>query len=1102
MDVSLSQTAQLNCPQCQQPFTADVWRIVDTAARPELLAQLRAGTLHDLPCPHCGHSGTVDAPLLLYRPDNDPVLLFSPARNTSTEQDREQALELVHALQERLGDQWRDAWVAEGLPGVPRELLPAVLSDKPEAALEELNAQMQQAMAENPLLQAIQALLEASSPAEVLAAIQTHPELLSDEADAMLRQGLENARRMGNEEMTSHIEQRYETLHQLREQDIDPEALAELAQAEEQITGALAALPEDIRQLLSEVSSPEELEAALAARPELRDALAAVAQQAAAPQPRENISYAASWPYTCPTCGHRWEPDVWQIVDAPERPDLVARLHAGTLHAVTCPECGETSAVIAPLLYHDRSAEQLLLAAPEGWDSERGQRENHRLFPVLRAGLHLEGAFPPYLEHTTHLHGGLPQLSRYLRGEVDESVTLPPELRRIMEALGPELGRQFLEIMRNASNPGEFEAELGKHPELQAALESVGQHTGDGGRLDIPPAFAADVQELQKILARLQREPHLAPRRVAILERMLVRPEIEATLEFKAAVLNDLGNAYSDLPTGDRGAHLQRAIACYQQALTVYTAEAAPDDHRRTQRNLARLYLGEELWGQAITALQGALAATDLLYQTSATPEARRAELREIRDLPSRLAYALAQTGASTDTVPLQTAVLTLEQNRARWLSEALARYSQKPPDVPEHIWQVFVTHREHIGALQEEFRQPEGTPGKRDYLTLSQALAAAYATLEETVNEIREYDAAFMPAPTFEHIQNTAQAACPLVYFAISPAGTVALIVTATAIHPVHTPLTEDQLREHMQGPSDDPELGGYLGAYGAWRNAPRDPAAVAAWFTTLEETTRRIGETLMEPVVRALADLHLDHAVLIPTGWLGLLPLHVAGNGDTHRPITFTYAPNARALTAAQEIAACIPPEKYDLFAVDDPLNNLKYSKQAVAAVSAHFKHPWVARNSHATRLTALKGLREATVYHFFCHGSHNWQEVLESGLALYGEPLTLRDVLGVKSSGARLAFLSACETGILDTNITDEVINLPAGFLQAGVAGIVGTLWSVAEPSTALLVEKFYNLWLEDGYDPPEALRQAQLWLRDEAPGDWSHLFYWAGFTYTGV
>jgi hypothetical protein len=97
-------------------------------------------------------------------------------------------------------------------------------------------------------------------------------------------------------------------------------------------------------------------------------------------------------------------------------------------------------------MYHDRAEGYLLLAVPEEWGGERGRQENRRLFPLLRAGLGIEGDLPSYLKRTSTLSGGLPLLSRYLRGEADESVTLPPELRRVVEELGPELGRQFVEI--------------------------------------------------------------------------------------------------------------------------------------------------------------------------------------------------------------------------------------------------------------------------------------------------------------------------------------------------------------------------------------------------------------------------------------------------------------------------------------------------------------------------------------------------------------------------------------------------------------------------------------------------------------------------------
>jgi len=59
---------------------------------------------------------------------------------------------------------------------------------------------------------------------------------------------------------------------------------------------------------------------------------------------------------------------------------------------------------------------------------------------------------------------------------------------------------------------------------------------------------------------------------------------------------------------------------------------------------------------------------------------------------------------------------------------------------------------------------------------------------------------------------------------------------------------------------------------------------------------------------------------------------------------------------------------------------------------------------------------------------------------------------------------------------------VVALPSAFTQAGFAGVVASLWSVADASTAMLMERFYRLWREDGLAPAQALRQAQQWMRD--------------------
>jgi CHAT domain-containing protein len=116
--------------------------------------------------------------------------------------------------------------------------------------------------------------------------------------------------------------------------------------------------------------------------------------------------------------------------------------------------------------------------------------------------------------------------------------------------------------------------------------------------------------------------------------------------------------------------------------------------------------------------------------------------------------------------------------------------------------------------------------------------------------------------------------------------------------------------------------------------------------------------------------------------------------------------------------------------------------------------------------------------------------------------GDRLTLRDLLDgdIRLRQARLAVLSACETAVTDyQTLPDEVLGLPAGFLQAGVPGVLATLWRVEDLSAALFMIRFYELHLGTGRNrdsqplpPPRALQSAQQWLRDATSGELASYF----------
>jgi CHAT domain-containing protein len=138
-------------------------------------------------------------------------------------------------------------------------------------------------------------------------------------------------------------------------------------------------------------------------------------------------------------------------------------------------------------------------------------------------------------------------------------------------------------------------------------------------------------------------------------------------------------------------------------------------------------------------------------------------------------------------------------------------------------------------------------------------------------------------------------------------------------------------------------------------------------------------------------------------------------------------------------------------------------------------------------ATSQAIFADLTRSSHVHFSCHGQFVPGDPLNSAVIVAGgEHLRVKNLLGSRSAlGVRLAVLSACQTALSDAlRLPQEALGLPVGFLDAGVAGVIGSLWPVTDLSTALLMKRFYEL--QSGgeghtYQPVEALRLAQIWLR---------------------
>jgi CHAT domain-containing protein/uncharacterized protein HemY len=320
-------------------------------------------------------------------------------------------------------------------------------------------------------------------------------------------------------------------------------------------------------------------------------------------------------------------------------------------------------------------------------------------------------------------------------------------------------------------------------------------------------------------------------------------------------------------------------------------------------------------------------------------------------------------------------------------------------------------------------------------------------------------------------------------------------------------------------------------------WQSSPEDFKNLIDWGETYLHDYRNNKTQWQHNLPQRLETLsqilHLDEIVqnlrekfpnckkliLIPHRFLHLFPLHAlpVAAGENQRqtlqelfPKGVNYAPNCQVLKQAKK-RINQRPDFNQLFAIQNPTQDLDFTDIEVAAIQSLFNPHQVLKHDQAEKAAILDGdkLKNAHCTHFSCHGYFNFEDALKSALILakseftppppnedqsryiplqngnlldLGKCLTIEDILRLDLTHCRLVTLSACETGITDfTSTSDEYIGLPSGFILAGSPNVVCSLWTVNDLSTALLMIRFYQN-LKQGETVTLALKQAQIWLRD--------------------
>ncbi|WP_129630006.1 CHAT domain-containing protein [Candidatus Oscillochloris fontis] len=525
----------------------------------------------------------------------------------------------------------------------------------------------------------------------------------------------------------------------------------------------------------------------------------------------------------------------------------------------------------------------------------------------------------------------------------------------------------------------------------------------------------------------------------------------------------------------------------------------APEVALTASQTWGRWASARAAWDEAVRAFETGLVTIEQLHRSQLRRSDQEAWLHDARGLHIQAAYALVRLG---QPALRQRAVEVAEIGRARGLGETLARDRSDLSAIEQIAPQLVERYRAAASQVRsfehaDRATSPQsGPPPPTTHQDRIVQILAAREELDAVIEAIRNLPgyATFLRSPTYADIAAVAMPQTPLVYLLTTPHGSLALIVTAGADQPevlLLDSFTQEMLDALLITREGDQVVGGYLpGQLGDHQ-----------WLTAALDTALPIfGTQIIAPLAAWLRERNAHGVTLIPTGLLSLLPLHAATytlDGQTRcllDEFDVAYAPSARMLATAQRENQQRHAALH-LAGVGNPTRDLNYAGPELVAICellpSAASTPFYKED--ARRHALWSALPTATIAHFSCHGSFA-NDPLDAALYLAGgDRITLRDLVAGDTSALanlRLVVMSACQTALSDfQRVPDESIGLPGGFLQTGVPAVVGTLWSVDDLSTALLMHRFYELYLQGDsaldvrpQQPARALRLAQRWLRE--------------------
>ena len=565
--------------------------------------------------------------------------------------------------------------------------------------------------------------------------------------------------------------------------------------------------------------------------------------------------------------------------------------------------------------------------------------------------------------------------------------------------------------------------------------------------------------------------PALQSAREHLTAALELTPKTPDTSRY-VAVLVDLSKALEQLGDNDG------ALAFAEEGLGLVTPQSSPVSCRELASRVGAIRAEREDWPGASAAFATAIAAAEITFNARLDSRGRASEVQSTGNLHRWAAYAYARAG------DLEAAAATLDSGRARELQRRIGVVGDENAalrNVPAEL-------RTRYEAAAKDFA---ATP-------IDAADSDASRLLGEAVADIRALPglAEFQAGVRWTDVVAAVESDWPLVYVNPTPQGTLLLLLTKQddVVAPqagfVQVTSTEVFMRLFVGGGEidQDQETGSFMIAasgQGNDTNVARGLDDLLPWLS----------DEIAAPLVELLDSTSTTTATLVLCGPVDMAPLQAAqlpggGGGVIADRFTLRYAPSAVVAAASVRRARSASQKPVRLVALADPERNLPAAEPEMRGIAELFagEAAQLAAGPAATLRFLADHASEASHLHLACHARSGLFDAEDAVINLASGPLPATSLPAVTRLTTRLTVVSACQTAQSTLGgLLQAEFSVAAALLAAGSACVIASLWPVDDLATAMLMTRLYEELGDGTPTPPEALRAAQLWLRDSTEAE---------------